>query len=428
MILIDSALAERERAGNSIKVGLVGAGFMGRGLARQIVQSMGGMDVAAIANRTVARAVEVFEACGVGDDIVVVSSQDEMDAALESGKRVVTSDPLQICRTPSVEAVLEATGEVEFGARTAEAAIASGKHVILLNAEVDATVGPILKVMADEAGVVITNADGDEPGVAMNLVRFVRTIGCRPVLAGNVKGFYDPHRTPDTQRGFAEEHGQRAKMITSFADGTKLSMEASVLANATGFSVGKRGMNGYACDHVNDVLDLYDLNQLLERPIVDFVLGAEPGSGAFVVGYDDDPERRRYMRYFKMGEGPFYVFQRPFHLTHLEAPFSVARAVLFGDATTAPVGPPQTEVVAYAKKNLEMGEKLDGIGGFTCYGMIDNYGTASGERALAMGLTDGAVMRRAVEADVPLAIDDVEFPSGRVVDRLRELQSSHFGL
>jgi predicted homoserine dehydrogenase-like protein len=260
----------------------------------------------------------------------------------------------------------------------------------------------------------------------MNLLRFVRSIGYRPVLAGNVKGFYDPHRNPDTQLGFATEHGQRPKMVTSFADGTKLSMEASVLVNATGFSVAKRGMNGFKCAHVREVLDLYDLPQLLESPLVDFVLGAEPGSGAFVVGFDDDPERREYMRYFKMGEGPFHVFYRPFHLTHLETPLTVARAVLFGDAAIAPAGAPRAEVIAYSKIDLEAGAKLDGVGGFTCYGMIDNIDIASRIRALPMGLTDEAVLRKAVAADTVLTLDDVELPPDREVDRLRALQDATF--
>lgn len=427
MIIVDKALDRRASDGNPIKVGLVGAGYMGRGMSRQIIEAIAGMDVVAIANRTTKTALSVFAASGVEDEVVEASTQDEVDSALAAGRRVVTTDPMYLCRTPKIEAILEATGEVEYGARTAEAAIGAGKHIVLVNAEVDATVGPILKVMADAAGVVISNADGDEPGVAMNLVRFVRSIGYKPVLAGNVKGFYDPHRNPDTQKGFAEAHGQRTKMITSFADGTKLSMEASVLANSTGFSVPKRGMNGFKSGHVKDALDLYDLDALLESPIVDFLLGAEPGSGAFVIGFDDDVSRRAYMDYFKMGEGPFHVFYRPFHLTHLEAPFTVARAVLFGDAATAPVGAPIVEVVTYAKRDLIAGEELDGIGGFTCYGMVDNIGAAREDNALAMGLTDGAVMKRDVAADTVITVDDVDLPQGRVVDRLREAQAQHFG-
>lgn len=428
MIIVDSALAKRQKDGNPIRVGLVGAGYMGKGMTRQMIESMVGMDVVAIANRTVDRASEVFEACGVGDSVVQASSQAEVDRALEKGQRVVVSDPVLLCRTKSIEAILEATGEVEYGARTAVAAIEGHKHLILVNAELDATVGPILKVMADKAGVVISNADGDEPAVAMNLVRFVRSIGYRPVLAGNVKGFYDPHRNPETQLGFANQHGQRPKMVTSFADGTKMSMEASVLVNATGFSVAKRGMTGHRCAHVKEVLELFDLDALLQTPLVDYVLGAEPGSGAFVVGFDDDKERRAYMQYFKMGEGPFHVFYRPFHLTHLEAPLSVARAVLFGDAAIAPSGAPRAEVVTFAKTDLEAGTILDGIGGFSCYGMVDNVAVARSQRALPMGLTDGCRMRRSVPADQMITLDDVEFPADREVDRLRAIQNQTFGL
>ncbi|MGH7927156.1 MAG: NAD(P)H-dependent oxidoreductase [Candidatus Binatia bacterium] len=424
MIIVDAALEERQRNGAPIQVGLVGAGYMGRGMARQIIQSMVGIDVVAIANRTVERAVEVFEACGVGDEIFVASSQAEVDRGLAEKKRVVVSDPVLLCRTASIEAILEATGEVEFGARTAIAAIEGRKHLVLVNAELDATVGPILKVLADRAGVVMANSDGDEPAVAMNLLRFVRSIGYRPVLAGNIKGFYDRHRNPDTQRGFAIEHGQGPKVVTSAADGSKLSVEATVLANASGFSVAKRGMIGPRCNHVKDVLDVFDLDAILQNPIVDYVLGAEPGSGAFVVGFDDDKERRAYMNYFKMGEGPFHVFYRPFHLTHLEAPLSVARAVLFGDSAISPLGPPRTEVVTYAKVDLAGGTTLDGIGGFTCYGLVDNIDAVQG--LLPMGLSDGAVLKRAIAADSPIRSEDVEVPPGRIVDRLRAQQNAHF--
>ena len=426
MIMVDEALQAREREQNPIRVALIGAGYMGKGMARQIIQYMPGMDVVGIANRTVSLAEEVFDNCDVGESVVEVSSPDELERALANGKRVITSDPIMLAQATGVDAVLEATGEVEYGARVAIAAIEANKHLILVNAELDATVGPILKVKADKAGVIISNADGDEPGVAMNLVRFVRTIGYTPVMAGNVKGFYDPHRNPDTQEQFATAHGQRTKMVTSFADGTKLSMEASVLVNATGFSVAKRGMTGLSCDHVRDALDLYDLPALLEKPLVDFVLGAEPGSGAFVIGHCLDPDRQAYMKYFKMGEGPFHVFFRPFHLTHLEAPLSIARAVLFGDTTIAAAGAPRAEVLTYAKTDLEKGDVLDGIGGFTCYGMIDNIGPAREDDALPMGMTDGCVMRRDVARDTLITWSDVTIPPNRLIDTLRAEQDDYF--
>ena len=426
MIIVDRALERRQQEGNPIRIGMVGAGYMGQGMASVIERNMVGMRVVAIANRTAETAERVFADAGV-EDSVRVSDQDALDGVLARGGRAVTSDPLLLCRTPGIEAIIECTGDVEAGARVVTEAIANRKHVLLVNAELDATVGPILKVLADRAGVVITNADGDEPAVAMNMFRFVRTIGYRPVLAGNVKGFLDHHRNPDTQKGFADAHGQRPFMVTSFADGTKLSLEATTLANATGFKVARPGMEGRRLGHVKDLLALYDAKELLDQPVVEYVLGAEPGSGAFVVGYNDDPQLMPYMSYFKFGEGPLYMFYRPFHLTHLEAPLSVARAVLFGDAAIAPAGAPVCEVGTIAKRDMEAGEELDGIGGFDCYGLIDNIENTRRDDALPIGLAAGARLTRAVAKDQPIRNADVSLPAGRLVDDLRAQQAAHFG-
>src|SRR3984957_16756391 len=186
MIIVDTALERRQQEGNPIRIGMVGAGYMGQGMAAVIERNMVGMRVVAIANRTVETAERAFADAGL-EDSVEVSDQETLDTVVASGGRAVTADPLLLCRSPQIEAIIECTGQVEEGARTVTEAIANGKHVMLMNAELDATVGPILKVLADRAGVVITNADGDEPSGAMNMFRFVRSIGYRPVLAGNVK-------------------------------------------------------------------------------------------------------------------------------------------------------------------------------------------------------------------------------------------------
>jgi predicted homoserine dehydrogenase-like protein len=276
---------------------------------------------------------------------------------------------------------------------------------------------------------VLTNTDGDEPGVAMNLVLFARGIGYRPVLAGNLKGFIDQHRTPDTQREFARTHQLSAAMATSFADGTKLSMETTILANATGLRAATRGMRGHRCAHVRDVLTLFSPDELLRTGgFVEYLLGAEPGTGAFVVGYNDDPIKAQYMSYFKMGTGPLYVFYTPYHLPQLQLPHTVARAALFADPTVTPIGAPVCEVAAIAKRALAPGEILDGIGGFTCYGAIENADVVAAGDLLPMGLSGGCRVLRAVRADQALTRADVEVPPGRLADRLAAEQAAHFGL
>jgi predicted homoserine dehydrogenase-like protein len=323
--------------------------------------------------------------------------------------------------------VLEATGEVEFGASTVLEAIGNRKHVVLLNAALDATVGPLLKAMADAAGVIITNTDGDEPGVAMNLIRYLRTIGLRPVLAGNVKGFLDPRRTPETQRGFAASVGQDPTKVASYADGTKLALELAILANATGFGVARRGMNGYRCAHVNDLPALYEAEPHVDG-MVDFCLGAEPGSGAFALCRADDLTARVYLEHFKLGAGPLYVFYAPWHLPQAEAPLTAARAALFGDAAIAPLGGPRCEVFAVAKRDLHAGERLDGIGGFTSYGSIDNVEATGPENLLPMGVSSDCTLVRDVPVDQAITYDDVRLPEGRLIDRLRVEQAELFPL
>jgi len=427
MILVDTALEGREREGKPIRVGLIGAGYMGRGIALQFLAPLVGMKLVAIANRTLPDAERAYLQAGI-DSVKTVGTVAQLESAIDGGQFAITENAFLPCEAGNIDVVIEATGEIEFGAQVVLKAIENGKHVVLMNAELDATVGPILKVRADRAGVVITNTDGDEPGVAMNLYRFAKTIGFRPVLAGNLKGMIDPYRTPDTQREFAEKHHQKPRMITSFADGTKLSMETTVLANATGFRVGRRGMYGPRCSHVKDALKHFSLDRFENGGLVDYLLGAEPHTGAFVLGFNDHPVQRQYMNYFKMGDGPLYVFYTPYHLPHVQIATTVARAALFHDATVAPLGKPSCEVITVAKRELKKGELLDGIGGFTCYGMIDNAPTCRNENLLPMGLSEGCRLRVDVRRDQAVAYSDIELPQRRLCDKLKDEQSAYFGL
>jgi predicted homoserine dehydrogenase-like protein len=248
------------------------------------------------------------------------------------------------------------------------------------------------------------------------------------LLAGNIKSLLDHRRTPETQRAFAEAAGQRPKMITSFADGTKIAAEMAVVSNATGFGVGTRGMYGPSAERVEAAPSLFDIDALLERPIVDYIIGAEPSFGVFVLGHETDELTRRYMRFYKMGDGPVYTFYRPFHLGPLETVQSVARAVLLRDPAIAPLGGPVTEVVAIAKRDLRSGETLDGIGGFTVFGVIENSATARAEDLLPIGLSDGAIVRRDLPMDTPLTFADVTIRPDSQAAALWSEQAAMFDL
>lgn len=426
MMIIDTALEQLEKEHRPIRVGLVGAGFAGRGFALQLVTgAVPGMRLVAISNRTLKFAHQAYSDAGA-TNVEEVKTADKLQSALNSKKYVVTSDSLLLTSSPDIDVIVEATGEIEFGAQVVTDAINHKKHVVLINAELDATLGPILKIKAEEAGVIYTQADGDQPAVLMNLYREVRMLGFKPVMVGNIKSLIDPYRTPQTQKKFAEDHFQRPKHITSFADGTKISMEMVTIANATGFPVGKRGMYGPRCSRVEEAAGLFSKDELLSTGLTDYILGAEPSFGVFVLGWNNHPIRMRYMNVYKMGEGPIYTFYRPYHLSPLEAPLSVARAVLYRDAALVPLAGPVCEVIALAKRDLKKGDVLDGIGGFACYGTIDNAEVCHRENLLPIGLSDGCKVIRDIKKDMPITYADVHLPKNRLSDKLRKEQNEKF--
>ncbi len=427
MILVDTALARRHEEGRPVRVAMIGAGFMAQGVANQVVNSTPGMELVGIANRTPQNAQAAWEYAGVSET-VNASTQAQVASAIEAGRPIVTDDPLLLARADGVDVVLEATGAVEYGARAVVEAIDSRKHVVLLNAELDGTVGPILKVMADEAGVVFSACDGDQPGVQANLIRFVKGIGLEPLVAGNVKGLHDPYRNPTTQKAFAERWGQRPSMVTSFADGTKISFEQAIVANAFGFTVERRGMMGRDHkEHVDTGVRYYDVDELRSvGGVVDYFVGAQPGPGVFVYATHDDPKQRHYLNLYKLGEGPLYSFYTPYHLCHFEVPTSLARAALFGDAVMAPAGAPRVEVITAAKRDLKAGETLDGLGEYMTYGLCETAEETARLSLLPIGVAEGCRLERDIAKDEVIGYRDVELPAGRLVDDLRTRQSRHF--
>ena len=429
MIIVDRALAEREREGRPIKVAMIGAGFMGRGIALQIQASTPGMELVAVGNRHLEGARRAFASAGTAD-VVVVESVTELEKAINRGTPAIAEDCSLVAHAGGIDALIEVTGTIEFAACHVLEAIRHGKHVVLMNAELDSTLGPILKVYADREGVVLTNADGDQPGVLMNLYRFVLGIGVRPVLCGNIKGLHDPYRNPTTQEEFARRWGQSPQMVTSFADGSKISFEQAIVANATGMRVARRGMLGptvAAGTPIEVAAGSFPQDALLdEPPIVDYVVGATPSPGVFVLGAHDHPVQRHYLNLYKLGEGPLYCFHTPYHLCHFEAPTTVARAVLFGDAAIAPLGAPTVDVVAAAKIGLEAGRVLDGIGCYTTYGLCENANSVESEGLLPLGLAEGCRLMRDVPKDQVLSYEDIELPQERLSDELRAEQRAYF--
>ena len=427
MILVDTALKARAEAGNPIRVAIVGAGFMSQGLTNQIMHSTPGMRVVAVSNRNPQRALDVLRYSG-RDDVVMVGTQRQLDEAIIANRPAATDDAMLLARSELVDVVVEATGSVEFGAHVVLEAFKHGKDVVLMNAEIDATIGPILQVYAKKYGVIMSACDGDEPGVQMNLYRWVKGLGLIPRVIGNVKGLQDPYRNPTTQKGFAERWQQNPAMVTSFADGTKISCEQSIVANATGFKVRSRGMSR-GLEYRGDVMQigkLYDIDEVRELGgIIDYVVGT-PLTKVYVLAEHPDPKQQHYLNLYKMGEGPLYSFFVPYHLVHFEVPGAIARVALFRDSLAPAIAGPVVEVCAVAKRDLKAGEMLDDYGMYMTYGEAANVDEMSAQQYLPEGLVEGCRLKRDVKKDAVLTYSDVELPPGRLADRLRAEQYKHF--
>ena len=426
MIIVDTALKARAEANTPIRVGLIGAGFMVQGLTNTIVNSVPGMRVVAISNRRPERAVSVFRYAGLEPALADTALRFEDLAA--AGTPIVTEDPMLVCRSNHVEVVVDVTGSVEFGLHVALEAMQHGKNVVMMNAELDATLGPILQLYARKYGVILSACDGDEPGLQMNLYRWVKGLGLTPRVIGNIKGLQDPYRNPTTQAGFAEKWGQNPAMVTSFADGSKISFEQTIVANATGFKVRSRGMSR-GLEYKGDIMkigDLYDIDELRELGgIVDYVVGT-PHTKIYCLAEHPDPKQQHYLSLYKMGDGPLYSFFVPYHLVHFEVPFSIARVVLFGDGLATPIGPPVVEVCAVAKRDLQAGEILDDYGMYMTYGEAVNATEMWQERYLPEGLVAGCRLLRPIRRDEVITYDDVVLPPDRLADDFRREQYRHF--
>jgi predicted homoserine dehydrogenase-like protein len=427
MIIIDNLLKAREAQGKPIRVGMLGSGFMGQGLTNQITNSVPGMRMVAIYSRKVARGLHAFRYSQLADP-VQASTQAEFDGAIAAGKPVVTEDAFLLARSEQIDLLVDVTGSVEFGARVVLEAFKHDKDVVLMNAEIDATIGPILQTYAAKQGRILSACEGDEPGLQINLYRWVAGLGLLPRVIGNVKGLQDPYRNPTTQKGFAEKWEQNPAMVTSFADGSKISFEQAIVANATGFVVKSRGMSR-GLEYRDDVMKigkLYNIDELRELGgIVDYVVGT-PFTKVYCLAEHPDPKQQHYLNLYKMGEGPLYSFFLPYHLVHFEVPNAIARVALLRDSVAKPLAGPIVEVCAVAKRDLNEDEILDDYGMYMTYGEAVNAEEMCEKRYLPEGLVEGCKLKRAIKKDSVITYDDVKLPTDRVADRLRAEQYSHF--
>jgi len=442
--MICEKLLRKETAATPIRVAIVGTGHMGAGVAYQI-STMKGITVAALAERDVPKAVKVYAANGIPEsDILITGRLGDAQDAVRQGRPVVVESAKIVSQIDGVDAVVEATGLPEVGARVAYDAIMAGKHAVMLNIEADVVVGPILSKLARNAGVVYSIAAGDQPGAICELADWAKTLGLDIVAAGRGTWLRPSGRylTPDHFQDLAERLGGSAKMYCSFHDGTKSQIEMAVTANVLGLVPDIRGMHEPFV-YVEDLQTVFSLKAdggiLSGTGVVDLancfteegeeVTQGTVGGGVFLVVTTEHPGIQKNLKHLfrrVKGAGPNYALYRPYHLTCVETPYSVVQACLYGQATGTAKDDLMTEVVAVAKKDLKAGEILDGGGGYTVYGVIEKKDISDKEDLLPIGFAYDIPLVRNVSKDTYLRKSDVRIDADTFLYKLRALQDASF--
>ena len=427
---LNNKLAALESRGEQIQAGIIGAGQMGRGLVSQMML-MKGMKPAIVVDINPELAKNAYLHAGLKeDDIKFARNVSEANAWMEQGKYVFTDNADIVAEANLIQVGIEATGVPELGAKFAVDCINNRKHIVMLNVETDVVIGPYLKRLADEAGVVYTGSAGDEPGAVKELYDFADALGFEIRVIGKGKNnALDLECNPDSLYEYATARGVSPKMQTAFSDGTKTMVEMTAMANATGFVPDVRGGHG-ASATVSELPDLFRLKEeggILNRyGVVDYVNGVAPG--VFLIISTSLPDIKHEMQYLSMGPGPNYVLYRPYHLTSLETPLSAAMAVIDHQPTIVPLGAPVAETITVAKKDMKAGERLDGIGGFTVYGTFERADVAKQIGAVPLGLVNGnAKLLKDVKKGELITQDMVELDQNSLIYKLRKLQDQIYG-
>jgi predicted homoserine dehydrogenase-like protein len=395
----------------NIRVGIIGAGAMGKGLFYQC-HITSGFECVALADIRQERAVACAEwlkrnYCQV-DNLVAANH------AIDSGQLAICENGNLVTNCDQVDVVIEASSSIIEAGKFAVSALTNRKHLVLMNSEIDLIFGPYLLELAQKHGVIYTSCDGDQHGVIKRLVDKMMLWGFDLVMVGNIKGFLDRYSNPTKIIPEAEKRNLDYRMATAYTDGTKLNIEMALVSNALGISTLTPGMLGPKAEDVHQVFQLYDFETLWaeRQQFADYILGAEPGGGVFAIGYCDNEYQQYMLNYYKMGKGPFYLFYRPYHLCHIEALECVANAVHYHKPLLQPTAGFRTNVYAYAKRDLRHGEKLDGIGGYTCYGLIENA-FPDGNNGLPICLADNVTLQQDIGKDEKILISDIIYDEYR---------------
>lgn len=417
-----------------IRVGVVGSGIFGSQLVHAI-ETTPGMETAILADVDESKAIETLRRTGVPEsDIEHTNDANAANAAARAGRRAVARSADAVVGS-DVDIVVEATGNPNVTARVGFETLLSGTHFLNVSVEADTVCGPLLVAIAENNDAVYTLAAGDQPGQIASLHQWARSIGFEVVSAGIVKsGDVEPYGTPDDA---IERHGHIAsfgdgidpnpEMYNTFLDGTKLAVESVAAANALGFEIDAPGMHlpSLSSDQIAETLRTTSAGGILSKTgVIDSVVSNGKGLTVFVVTRTESEQLQAYYsqrpKLTTSDDGTHQLFYRPYHFAP-QTTRTIASAVLFGEPTAAPTAH-TAEVVAAAKRDLTPGETIDGGGGYTIYGVVEDAERASREGYVPFELLSGAEVTESIERDQVITEDAVEIDAEQPMYYMRKLQ------
>lgn len=430
MYEIDRKLEQLQKEGNPIHVALIGAGQMGKDIIAQIA-GMTGMELDIVVDLSTDTCMDGYRQAKTKEEIVICDTLEKAEAAIASGKKVASVDYRLAVALPTVDVVIDATGSPEMGARTTMECILHKKHIVMMNVECDVTVGPILRRLCEQAGIVYSLTAGDEPGSIIEVYRFAKALGFQIVAAGKGKNnpldIYANPGMPEWKEKAAKRE-MAAKMLIEFVDGSKTMIEMCAVSNATGLVPDCRGMHGPKCNRTDlaKVFSLKSQGGILDKNgVVDYGIG-DINPGVFVIVTTECQRIIDGLVQRDMGNGPNYLLLRPYHLCSIETPITAAQAVLYGESSGHPMDHMTSECITIAKKDIKAGEVLDGIGEYCYRASIDLYSVAKEQRLLPVGLAKGAVALVDIPCDTPITYDMVKLPESMLL-QLRRMQDQILG-
>ena len=419
-------LRKREAQHRPINIGLLGCGSMGGDLLDQI-RHLPGMKIVAIADRRPANIERQLRTAQY--DLNAIKRCDTRSKAQDTLAQghIVTTDNLDLIATlEGIEVVIDATGRPAVGAQHGLNALKHAKHLVMMNVESDVTIGALLAHEAHKNGVVYSLGAGDEPSSTLELVHFVENMGFRVIAAG--KGKNNPLKRTVTPAELQHEAAQKKmnpRVLSEFIDGTKTMVEMTALGNATGFGIDTPGMHGQAIarDDLHKMLIPRTDGGILSRTgVIDYSTGQGVAPGVFVVAHIGSARLCARMDYLALGQGPYYTFYRPYHLTSLEVPISVARAALFGLADMTPRPRPVLEACGKAKRFIAQGSVLDGLAETCYYGWCMDFDAAQQQAAIPLGLLENGIAQRDIAPHELLDAHNVAPDHTSVLYNLRQQQ------